>query len=155
MAEQSHSFSENVNNQNKRSAGKIKLSARELWTLIWPIPLGALGILMMMGSIWEMTSHSGHRSKSQIAKIQIAEFEQVLEAYKYDNGSYPTNEQGLQELLTDNGKGPYLKKALPFDPWGHPYHYCNPGTHNPDSYDLWSNGPDGTTGTEDDVINWK
>jgi type II secretion system protein G len=152
MAKQSRNLSENINSQNQRSAGKIKLNARELWSLIWPIPLGALGILMMMGSIWEMTHHSGHTSKSQIAKIQIAEFEQVLEMYAKDNGSYPTDEQGLEELLSDNGNGPYLKKKIiPVDPWGHPYHYYNPGVRNPGSYDIWSNGPDGVEWTEDDT----
>jgi general secretion pathway protein G len=155
MAEQSKTFSGNIKGQNQNAAGKIKLSARELWSLIWPIPLGALGILMMIGSIGEMTYHSGHTSKSQIAKLQIAEFEQALEIYAKDNGSYPTNERGLEELLSNEGKGPYLKKALPFDRWGRPYHYCNPGVRNAGSYDLWSNGPDGIEGTEDDVTNWK
>jgi general secretion pathway protein G len=30
-----------------------------------------------------------------------------------------------------------------------------PGTHNPDSYDVWSLGPDGINGTQDDIGNWK
>jgi general secretion pathway protein G len=149
MAEPSRSFSGNTKGQNKNAAGKIKLSAGELWSLIWPIPLGALGILIMIGSLRE-TSHPRY-SNSRIAKIQIAEFEQALEAYNRDNGSYPTNEQGLKELLHDTGNGLYLKKALPFDPWGQSYHYCSPGVRNPGAYDLWSNGPDGIEGTEDDI----
>ena len=32
---------------------------------------------------------------------------------------------------------------MPLDPWGNPYQYACPGTHNPDSYDVWSLGPDG------------
>jgi hypothetical protein len=51
MAEQDSNYSADLNCQNKGSAGKIKLSARELWNLIWPISLGALGILMIISSI--------------------------------------------------------------------------------------------------------
>jgi len=40
------------------------------------------------------------------------------------------------------------------DPWGNPYIYVCPGTHNTDSYDLHSFGPDGQDGTEDDIDNW-
>jgi len=44
--------------------------------------------------------------------------------------------------------------ALMEDPWGRRYLYKTPGTHNPDSYDLWSMGADGISGTGDDVGNW-
>jgi general secretion pathway protein G len=154
MAKQSRNYLGNIKSQNNHAAGKNKFTARELWSLIWPIPLGGLGILLMMGSIGEMmTSHHGNSSNSRIAKIQIAEFEQALEAYSDDNGSYPTNEQGLKELSSYKGNGPYLKKVLPFDPWGRSYHYCIPGVRNPSSYDIWSNGPDGIEGTKDDIYN--
>lgn len=65
--------------------------------------------------------------------------------------------------------GPYLKGRLdtksnsikpmpptiPRDPWGNEYQYLFPGAHNgEESPDIWSFGPDGVDGTEDDVINW-
>jgi hypothetical protein len=37
---------------------------------------------------------------------------------------------------------------------GHKYFYECPGKHNPDSYDLFSAGPDGRIGTDDDIGNW-
>ena len=43
--------------------------------------------------------------------------------------------------------------SIPLDPWGHPYRYLEAGVHNPDSFDLWSAGPDGVDGTEDDIGN--
>lgn len=82
----------------------------------------------------------------------------ALMAYRLNMGSYPTTDQGLAALLTAPGnagsrwKGPYLKKA-PLDPWGNPYQYRQPGTHNEDTYDLWSFGPDGKEGA-DDIGNW-
>jgi type II secretory pathway pseudopilin PulG len=35
-----------------------------------------------------------------------------------------------------------------------PFRYEYPGTHNPDSYDLWAPGVDGTSGSDDDISNW-
>jgi general secretion pathway protein G len=68
----------------------------------------------------------------------------------------------LSALMTPPGdlanpakwKGPYLEKAIPADPWGRPFQYAAPGKHNPQSFDVWSLGPDGADGTEDDVGNW-
>jgi general secretion pathway protein G len=98
-------------------------------------------------------------SKSKIAKIQIAEFESTLEAFMFDLGRYPTTAEGLESLIhnptsTDAWAGPYLKKNLvPLDPWGKPYVYRCPGQHG--DVDLFSLGPDGTEGNDDDVCNWK
>jgi general secretion pathway protein G len=97
------------------------------------------------------------QSKRQIAKIQIAEFEQTLEAFMFDMGRYPTTAEGLNVLVFNPGSdawaGPYLKKAVPVDPWGHQYLYRCPGQYG--DCDLYSLGPDGNEGTEDDVVNWK
>ena len=84
----------------------------------------------------------------------------ALDLYELDNGCYPTTEQGLEALLTEpesmplagNWNGPYLKKR-PIDPWGKPYVYRCPGSHNPTYYDLYSYGSDGIEG-EDDIVNW-
>ena len=51
-------------------------------------------------------------------------------------------------------EGPYLDSDLPLDPWDNPYQYVSPGIHNPDGFDIWSYGPDGINGTEDDIGNW-
>ena len=86
----------------------------------------------------------------------------ALDLYKMDASQYPTTEQGLIALLTPPSvapvpvqwNGPYLKKkVLPKDPWGHDYVYVSPGTHNTDSYDLSSLGPDGVE-SDDDITNW-
>jgi general secretion pathway protein G len=99
------------------------------------------------------------QSKSKVAVLQVAEFEHALESFAFDVGRYPTTEEGLQALISNPGnleswKGPYLTKALPMDPWGKPYIYRYPGTHN-NEFDLLSCGPDGVEGGEDDVTNWK
>jgi len=102
------------------------------------------------------------QARIKAAESQIQVFSTALDAYELDNGRYPTTEQGLEALvkkptippIPTNWQGPYLQKKIPKDPWGHPYIYKCPGTHNPKSYDLYSYGPDGKEGGGDDITNW-
>jgi general secretion pathway protein G len=97
-------------------------------------------------------------AKDAAARSQIEMFGESLDAYRLDNGSYPPTEQGLdalyEEPTTDprpsNWHGPYLRKKVPLDPWGHPYLYASPGIVNVKGYDLASLGADGAPGGEGD-----
>jgi general secretion pathway protein G len=76
-----------------------------------------------------------------------------------ENDRFPEGRAGLLALVekpreAKNWHGPYLDGKIPKDPWGNDYLYECPGTHNRDAYDLWSAGPDGVSGTEDDITNW-
>jgi general secretion pathway protein G len=90
------------------------------------------------------------------AKQDILALENALELYRLDNGFYPSNEQGLDALVKQPSSDPmpsnwrnYLK-SLPKDPWGHNYHYENPGQHG--EIDIFS---EGTSGKDHKVIgNW-
>jgi general secretion pathway protein G len=91
------------------------------------------------------------------AKTDISMLETALDTFEVDNGRYPSNEEGLQALVTapsnaPNWKSPYLKQ-MRNDPWGNAYVYRYPGTNNPNGYDLASLGPDGREGG-DDINNW-
>lgn len=85
----------------------------------------------------------------------------ALDLYELDNGYFPTTEQGLAALreapttspLPRKWNGPYIKRK-PVDPWGNPYHYESPGTHNANGYDLYSFGKDGAEGGNDDINSW-
>lgn len=92
------------------------------------------------------------------ARTQIASLATALRSYNMDHGRFPTTDQGLPLLLErdEQQRGPYLEntRAVPKDPWGGDYRYLAPGERNPD-YDLWSPGPDGISGNEDDVGNWQ
>ena len=46
-----------------------------------------------------------------------------------------------------------ILKHVPLDPWNHFYHYVYPGVHNPQSFDIYSLGPDGVL-SADDIGNW-
>lgn len=104
-------------------------------------------------------------AKTTTAKAQIDNLSSALDAYRLDNGTYPTTQQGLDALTSlptidppANWKQPYLRKAVPVDPWGHPYVYLFPGESNPMGFDLLSYGADGKLGGEGedaDVVSWK
>lgn len=96
----------------------------------------------------------------EIARIFVNEtLETPLMTYRVHMGNYPSTEEGLAALKdkpsddASNWQGPYIKK-LSDDPWGNAYQYAFPGTHNTESYDIWSYGPDGKE-SSDDIGNWE
>jgi len=99
-------------------------------------------------------------AKSQTAAVQIRDLEQALELYKLDVGRFPSTQDGLGALVAKpasaNGwNGPYLRKGLPADPWGNPYHYENPGKRGEiDVYSLGADNAPGGEGENADVGNW-
>jgi general secretion pathway protein G len=89
------------------------------------------------------------KSEVTVARAQIEAFDKALEAFRLDVGRYPTTEEGLASLLVkpasaDKWNGPYLKKDVPADPWGHAYLYHAPG--NKGEFDIISYGKDGQPG---------
>lgn len=98
------------------------------------------------------------------ARQDIGSIKQALDLYRLDNGRYPTQEQGLQALISkpstdpvpNNWKdGGYLDK-LPTDPWGHPYQYLNPGVHGEiDVFSFGADGKPGGEGNDADIGSWQ
>lgn len=89
------------------------------------------------------------KSEITVAKAQIEAFEKALDTFRIDVGRYPTSEEGLTALQTkpptaNVWNGPYLKKDIPLDPWGHAYIYRTPGSHG--EFDIISYGKDGQPG---------
>lgn len=104
-------------------------------------------------------------ARDAAAASQMEMLGAALDAYRLDNGRYPTTAQGLDALRFEptveprprNWRGPYLRRDVPSDPWDNPYEYTSPGTANPQSYDLVSYGLDGQAGGEDeatDIRSW-
>jgi general secretion pathway protein G len=113
-------------------------------------------LLVVVVIIGVLTAYVGPRYFGQVAKseinaarAQIDALEKALEQYRLDVGRYPSSEMGLGALLERPANetkwdGPYLKKALPNDPWGRPYVYRAPGERG--EFDLLSFGKDGQPG---------
>lgn len=120
-------------------------------------------IAILAGLVSPMVFRNVGDAKVTAAKAQIETFGLALDTYRMDNDYYPTTEQGLGALQAipapepRRWRGPYLKKAVPLDPWGNPYRYLNPGTSDSQGYDLWSlgrDGKDGGTGEDQDLTSW-
>lgn len=102
-------------------------------------------------------SNRSEQARETAAKTDVSVIEGALDQFEVDNGRYPDNNEGLRALVEQpaglqNWHGPYVKR-LNNDPWGNAYIYRYPGTHNPNSYDLYSLGKDGREGN-DDIANW-
>ncbi len=90
------------------------------------------------------------------ARTQITQFKQALDLYRLDVGSFPSEQQGLEVLHTppsdlsnpQKWRGPYLKDAIPKDPWDMPYKYT---IVDANTVQISSAGPDRQEGTQDDV----
>ncbi|OIR14615.1 type II secretion system protein G precursor [mine drainage metagenome] len=92
------------------------------------------------------------KSEIKVARAQLVALDKALDQYRLDTGHYPTTDQGLAALNAAPANepkwdGPYLKKAVPPDPWGNPYLYKIPGEHGSE-FDLYSYGKDGQPGGE-------
>ena len=117
-----------------------------------------LGILASM--VVPNLMGSQERANMQKAVSDVTALETSLSLYKMDNYDYPSTEQGLEALVDQTDIEPeprrfpedgYIKR-LPKDPWGNEYVLLNPGEQG--KMDVFSVGPDGEAGTEDDIGNW-
>lgn len=90
----------------------------------------------------------------------------ALKMYRLAMGKYPSTDEGLMALVEPpddeelakkwkTGGGPFIEEVKGLkDQWGNDYNYEYPGSYNKESFDLSSNGPDGESGTDDDICNW-
>lgn len=108
----------------------------------------------------------GSVSSSQIkaTKAQIELLSRSLDAFRLDNGRYPTQQEGLKALVdkppsAPNWAGPYLsKRQVPKDAWGFDFAYERPAAKGGIEYDLYSLGSDNQPGGEGenaDIGNWQ
>ena len=128
-----------------------------------------LAIILMLAGV-TIVSIVGTREGARIdsPKAMLASIETAIETYNMHIGHYPSEEEGNLEALrvkptfeseqvSEMWRGPYLKKE-PRDAWGNTFNYelnvADTGETQAQPFRLWSNGPDATDGTEDDVKNW-
>ncbi|MCH2155446.1 MAG: type II secretion system major pseudopilin GspG [Opitutales bacterium] len=144
---------------NSLNSSHLKFNRKRGFTLVEIVLVLAL-IGILLGVLLQNTGNILGTSKEDGAKIWVdATVSVPLVRYNKDIGNYPSTEDGLKALVTaPSGKegrwrGPYLDK-IPEDPFGNPYQYAFPGKQNARSYDVWSMGADGKSGTADDIGNW-
>jgi general secretion pathway protein G len=123
-------------------------------------------LVILIGLVGPRILGSQRKADVSATKIQIGSFKETLHRYAIDMKRFPTTEEGLVALAEEPSEGegseqwdgPYLDATdIPKDPWGREYQYEYPPSHGEkerDFPDIWSLGPDGEDGTEDDIVNW-
>lgn len=142
-----------LRNLRRHSRGGFSL----IELLLVLVILGTLAALVVPNLVGQ-----GKEAKITATKSSMRTVEQALERYEMHCSAFPTTDDGLAGLMIapadkeSSWKGPYLKK-VPKDAWGNEFQYRQPGEHEgtKEFFDLWSNGPDGKEGTEDDIVNWE
>lgn len=118
-------------------------------------------IALILGSVAIMVQGIQGNAEAVTTSGKIKALETALVSYKISNLIYPTQEQGLEALVSPPRSEPkprrwtkLIKEEGLMDPWGRKIAYRNPGKHNVGGYDVLSFGPDGQEGTADDIGNW-
>lgn len=116
--------------------------------------------ILASGSIYllkgQIDSAKDTRVDSDLQAIGLA-----LQSYESRALRMPTTEQGLKALVDKPSIEPIpenyraFMEEMPKDPWGQEYKYRFPAQKSKKPYDVWSVGPDGADGNEDDIGNWK
>jgi general secretion pathway protein G len=99
------------------------------------------------------------RARNVAAKATITSLSSAIDSFEVDVGRFPTTEEGLAALVSKPSSlpteatwnGPYMRE-IPLDPWNREYTYKYPGDLGVD-YDLICMGPDGQSGSADDITN--
>jgi general secretion pathway protein G len=123
-------------------------------------------IAILAGLVTPMVFRNVDDARETAARAQLEILGLALDVYRLHNSAYPTTAQGLGALdrppvaapAAPNWRGPYLRRPVPPDPWGHPYQYESPGRIHASSYDLQSLGRDGRPGGEGpdgDILAWE
>lgn len=103
------------------------------------------------------------RAKVDMTRAQIGNIKNAMDTFRLDFGRYPLDEEGVAVLWDKTLLDPdaddtkwtkYLKQPIEKDTWGNEWGYetlLDEETNEP-GYRIWSLGPDGEEGSDDDII---
>jgi len=148
---------------NARPHGRTDANARGFTLLEMIVVVAVIGTLAAI--VGPALFRNVGDANTSAARSQIEMLGLALESYRLDNLAYPTTDQGLEALAKlpteqptpPKWRGPYLRRALPSDPWGQPYAYESPASRSGQGFDLYTLGRDGEIGGEDedaDITSW-
>lgn len=146
-----HHTDQQAGNSRSKDAG---FSLVELLVTVSIMALLATAVVISVGPVLG-------KSRVDRARADVAALESGLEQYSFDMFNYPGADAGLDALKTPPNSdkvdqyrpGGYIKR-IQQDPWGNDYHYAVPGPRSGGAYDVYSAGPDGEPGNDDDIGNW-
>lgn len=118
-------------------------------------------IALIIGSVAVMVQGISGNAEDVTTGGRVKALESALTSYKISNLIYPTQEQGLEALISPPRTPPMPKRWTKvikdegiLDAWGRKMIYRNPGSKNAGGYDVFSLGKDGLENTVDDIGNW-
>lgn len=145
-----------------------RLRGKQGFTLI-EVLLVIVIILMLAGALVVFVLPQQEGAEKNTTRLMLQQVESALDTYRLNMGRYPTDEQGLDALMTkptfenerlaEKWSGPYLKPGTSLeDAWGNKLRYevadtsleAGTGAATP-RYKLYSVGPDGQPDTADDI----
>ncbi len=135
---------------------KIKKKILKPFTLMEMVVVIAI-IALLATIVTPLYFKHVRKAKISTAKTQITLIEQAIMDFRLDTGRLPSSLEELSKNTSNDSKwdGPYMKQAVPKDPWGNKYLYSAPGEHG--DFDIASYGNDGQSGgTKEnaDIGNW-
>ena len=125
-----------------------------------------IAIILAISGLVALTLFSRRdQAESDLGRVEFRQIEQALKFFRLDFNRYPTDEEGLAVLWDKERLDPeadqnvwkgYLEAPMAKDRWGNEWGYRQQSEETEDTtkYDLWSFGPDGEEGTEDDLESW-
>ena len=153
-----------VQEERRREASDSARTTRQGFTLVeLMVVIVIIGLLATVVAINVLPSQD--RAMLGKAQADISVLEQAVETYRLDNLAFPTDQQGLEALVSAPAglarperyrEGGYIRR-LPTDPWGNPYQYRRRSAHG-GQFDVFSFGADGKAGGEGDdadLGNWQ
>jgi general secretion pathway protein G len=114
-------------------------------------------ITILAGIVGESVLRKPGEARISAARMQIKQLQTAIQLYRTEQGFIPTQEQGLEALVTKPAVEPvpknypdegYLEsRKVPRDPWKNDYIYVVPGRHG-EPFEIISYGSDGEPGGE-------
>ena len=144
-------------NQRKRNRRRSGFTLLEILVVI--------GIIAVLAAfVVPNFMKAGEQANKDMTQAQVKDAGAIsgaINTFRLNVGRYPKELSELTQKPDDEDDakkwhGPYITNAADLkDSWGNEFKYVAPGKVREDSYDLWSMGPDGQDGTDDDITNYK
>ena len=136
----------------RRTHNKSMQARRSGFTLLELLLV--MAILVVLASLSTVAIFAVQRNAlKKNALIQIKALESACGIYRLHVGQFPASLDDLHTnpsgMSNSEWGGPYMKEAIPVDPWRRAYTYST--EEATDRVIITSAGPDGQAGTEDDV----
>ena len=128
-----------IQNQRKRETIRAKRGMTLIEIMVVIVILGILGTFIGMNVFSAVDDSKESKAITELSTIKTS-LARTYGKFSGPNGLPKSLGELVQKYLEDD----------PMDPWGNEYVYKNPG-ENGQRYTIYSKGPDGQDGTDDDI----